>query len=410
MKQRKYGKIGVLLILLLLIVPLIFVFTLESNTNTPYNSHGTSHHGLKALYLLLEKRGHSVGRWEEGWRAFPKGTGQLLILTEPSDITSAKDVHRLEKWIKRGNTLALFANPENTLGAEWGFEALSRTDRRTGLKGKVRMQPRSSAWQKNIDSFYFPEGNRLLSKQGSTWADQDNQLRIADRKLGQGFIVYVPEKNFFTNQTIQKEDNLAFALDLASKGKKRIWFGDSLRQTVGITDNKEKASIFNWVSRDGWLFVTLLGCGFLLWLYMKGKRFGNPKPDSITEPPFADEYVKAMGSLYREMNLGRDSLLVQWRGLLRQAAMEWGLGMTATEEAIFNQGKRFLSPEGVKRLETLKQRMNHLPTRLSGKQFIHLSQEIHQMREEILAWKTQPLTQNRLPNDQRKSFINYPTQ
>ncbi|SFS60901.1 DUF4350 domain-containing protein [Marininema halotolerans] len=393
MRSRRFGVFVISLLVIVLLVLLLLAVTLDTDSKTPYNSHGTSSQGLKALYLLFDERQLPVDRWDKGWGSFPKGKDQLLILTEPTGFIPKGDQHRLEMWIKEGNTLALFASPNNELAAEWGFSVSPSGNGEQ--QGKIPMQHRSSLWEKNIKTLYYPEGNRLVNEQGKVWKDQGNMGRLAERNWGKGKVIYVPEPDFMTNKMIRQGDNLAFALHLATEGKKGIWFGDRLRELSDEeTSEGKSASLLNWIDPNGWLILMLLTIAVLLWLYGKGRRFGRPLPDRDLEPPFADEYVKAMGSLYQRANLKSESLHIQWQGLLRIASKRWGLGIGVTEETLINHSKRYLAPEVADQMEALSQTIHRLPEHLSGKQFMQLSQEIYQIREEILAWHTHQSTLN----------------
>ncbi|MFC4077992.1 DUF4350 domain-containing protein [Salinithrix halophila] len=399
MSQRIVLWLG---LLLLLIAGLFAAATaLVPGPQEPYTSRSASADGLKGLYELMKTRGAPVGRWDLGWKEFPSGKGQVLLMTEPGQfLVPEKNKKRLTRWIRKGNTLALFTSPGHPLAEEFGFSSRPGN----GKEQVVAMESVSVPWLKEVRVLSFPENNRLEEGAGKgAWSDREGSPRMGRSNLGKGTIYYVPEPGFFTNDHIRKGDNLGLALHLASLAGDRLWFGDGFRKPI-VSGGKKPDSLTELIAPEGWLLLLLGGAWFLIWLYSRGKRFAAPRWETAAETGRFDEYVQAMASLYQGAALGRDALLLQWKGLLREAARNLGLSVSSSPETIASQLSRFLGEESASRFTLLANRMDQLPKRVKGEELIRVSQEIQQIRKEISEWKSKPSIRKGLPNARKKSF------
>ncbi|PTM58869.1 DUF4350 domain-containing protein [Desmospora activa] len=396
----KPGKIGLIVVLIaLLAAGTLFLSSWLPAEEPRYSSTNAQSDGTKALYLLLQERNVPVARWRDSWEQLPHSNGHVLFLLEPDRwIYTEKDKESLLEWVESGNTLVLLSHPLDTLASQLGFSAID------GIRdASMPMEVSDEVWLQDMKELYFPRDRRLRNETelDQVWRDQNDSARIGRLTSGQGNIYYIPEPALWTNAYIEQGDNLALALYLTSltEGEGKVWFDESLRDQRWnpsfLMDEAEEPPAYSDLIPTGAGWLLLQGVFlFILWLYLKGKRFAAPRWETVREVRRGEECVYAMGSLYQWANLNKEALAIQQRALFRETATLLGLSRRADAEEISERVSVLVDPALAERYRLLQQVVNR-SVKLTGKELVKWSREIQDLREEMKQWKTKPLTRHK---------------
>lgn len=402
MKQRS-GK-GNLDLLLLAAMLLVFGFlAYRIAVQTPEQEekgrpHRTTYSvqpgGLKAWYLLLQKQGVRVSRWERPPSEWPKDARVIITTTLPVVSTSGMqvwsdaEVKSAFKWVENGGTLLVLAEEDNELVEKLGMGVSEH------LTEDANLAPRQPA--------VFFEGVRAVRFPGASRFDKTPSAAIAllaDRKpafIGiarkKGMVLAFATPAIAENRSITIADNARLLTQVVSShaGTGRVLF-DEYHQGYEQSDSFWKA-----IGKPGQLVAYQLMIITLLAVYTAGKRFGLPRP--LPQPSrVSSEYVTSLADLYRRAGASDAALegvyLSFWRDLCHAAGMPLDSGREAVippaVAALTNSGS-VNRPELESRLERLlaecEQKISGSGTKsgsISDADLLRLSQQMEALRKEL---------------------------
>ncbi|MCP1310667.1 DUF4350 domain-containing protein [Paenibacillus tyrfis] len=305
----------------------------------PYLSTSADRDGTKAVFTLLKEQGAPVKAWKQPWRSLPSGGHHKLIVIQPYTL-GAKEWEEIRTWVSGGNELVLFHDAPEQLDefsiaetGEDGSSAVAITDLTgqsgTGLNGKV-----ASAY-------------RLKEAPGMKPLLKDERGIIAGRtEVGQGSMTLLLVPEWMRNDRILEHSHFELIRPYiqTSPETRGLWFDEYHHGLY------EKPGLF--AVYPGWLLAVLLQLtlGALLWLWMKGVRFGpayTPREWTVRR---GDETLLAAAGWYERRGLAREALAHQARyirGLMRE---RWGIRLDATVTQALAAAKPHLSKEELERL------------------------------------------------------------
>lgn len=390
MKKRRVWPWALTITVLLTVIAL--VTTWLQTSPIPYSSLNSTEQGTKGIYRLLQEREVPVDRWETGWDRLPESTGHVLWVIQPEQKVYFPEVEGewLKRWVKKGNTVVIWSGPKTPLSQELGFDAAQSAD---GVR-KVKMAPTTEGWLKEVHSLYFPHGHQVEGSPDRVWMDEQGSPRVGKRSMGRGAIYYIPEPDVITNQAIDRADNLALALHMASftAGEGKVWFDESVHQSVESTapaapsQPGTPSTVEELLTPLMRLLLAQLLLGGILWLYLQGKRFGAPRLEPIQEKATGDEYIRGMASLYQWAGLKQESLAIQLEGLLRETNLRMGLSPKASRAELWEQIEKRMGPTACKGLQDLADQVEGLTPPVKRSSFLRISQALQKWKEELEEW------------------------
>lgn len=386
------GKGAFLLIIGVVLIGSFFLFSIFlPSSYPPYSSESPARDGVKGLYRLLEKQRVNVSRWESTWEHLPNKEQDVLFIVSPEALLVPGDsLEHLFEWIEQGNIVVLWAKPGDPMVTELGFAGQS-----SDKQGKwMSMESHRKVWLKEINRLYFSSDAWLsdLIELDSEWKDTNGKRRVGSLQMGAGSIYYIPDPDMITNRYIDQGDNLALPLYFASLAKGQVLFDEGVRKGAlsGKLDYEEKGaptSPADLLSRESWLLLIQGGILFLFWIYLRGKRFANPRWETVHSSRSSDEYTCAMAGLYQWAELGKESLTIQLEEMLNQTSKVLGLPVGSSQSDIIQQTQLLMGKQVEDRLEKLIVEVESASPKVSGQELIRLSQKIYDTGEEIKRWK-----------------------
>jgi hypothetical protein len=393
MQQRDKTWVGVLIMVLLLgALAVLFPLLIPKGAMRTFSSDNPGKSGVKAIRDLLAERGMQVQKWEREWDHLPHTKGNVLFIVEPEIRgVDKEEISSLREWAERGNTAVIWSSTGFLLFDEMGFSPIPGG----GGPQSVSVAESPDEWLRHIDRLMLPENNRIQSGEDieAVLTDLRGEILVARKRLGQGQIFYIPEPEMITNRFINREDNLALPLFFASFAEGTLWFDESgPRLAKERTSGEDPAqNLKSWFGDQG-IFAAAEACiAFLLWLYVRGKRFAAPRWDTVERFRSQDEFVRAMASLYQVSRLRRDSLEILERSFLRDISRMVGFPFGASRDRLAERISALAGGETGERFRLLMEKIERRKnTRITEKELIRLTQEMEGCRREIRKWKIGP--------------------
>jgi hypothetical protein len=298
--KRYYYWLSLLIPLLLFLAPR--PASLSPSSLSPHPA------GAKALFLLLSDLGLNAERLFQPFDTLPRTShGELMVVAAPSQFDGEK---QLLRWVKQGNRLLYFDSPASPTSRLLTALGVSRDDApiSDSLRGitatQVITQPEKSYHLSTSapSHLHFPQNAELFS---------GGLARIV---AGEGDVWFFPDAAPLRNEYLDREDNLAFLLHLAS-GRSRVLFDEFHHGHIAPAPAQVSVLLVAFV-----IFLVATALWLTLGALSRAVRFGPPLyPDRQTQPSTID-HLRAIGLLYYDNACGsvlRD-YLTNWRERARR--------------------------------------------------------------------------------------------
>jgi len=265
---------------------LFFVRGTRANDGSP-SSYATGSSGTKAAFLLLQRLGYDVARWEQPPAELLNPAATTLILAEPFTSPTPAEREALQRFITSGGHviatgalggwfLSNTVRP-NAMSSTWSRAMAAAPSAMTRAAPEITIAPRA-AWS----------GGRAMP----LYVLDDGEIVVNAVKFGSGEAVWCAAATPLTNAGLREPGDLEFFLAaIGPAGHRRILFDEyfhGVRRSLAATV---------WQSPAKWLLIQALLCAALvLWTY---SRRSGPVMMPATESRLAAlEFVRTVGSLY----------------------------------------------------------------------------------------------------------------
>jgi Domain of unknown function (DUF4350) len=286
------------------------------------SSYSPAWSGAKGAFLLLQKMGYSVERWEQPPTELPPGAPNLvLILAQPAEIpASEEDRFAIRAFLDQGGrVLAAGAAAAQLLPQASGFAE----DDFMGEKRHIPVQlPSGLARGAPVITMippvrWHPESPSHLIIYGDR-----NTAAVVTYQVGKGRVIWWASASPLTNAGIREEGNLDLFLNSVGppQGVRVLW-----------------DEYFHGVRRSLWSYFALtpvpwaaaqLGLVFLAVLVTFSRRQGLAHPPAGTSRLSPLEFVDTLGELYHAAHAGSAAVRIAYQRLrfllVRQLGMPSG--------------------------------------------------------------------------------------
>ncbi|MCM2587690.1 DUF4350 domain-containing protein [Rossellomorea marisflavi] len=335
----------------------------------PFLSESPSPTGTKALYTYLGQEAPEVSRWELPSDRLPDGSDQLLIMIEPFSFPTQEEIQGYEDFMERGNTILLIKeDPDGLFGIETEYTdqftnnvSLGQRLFRTGELSNVRI---------------LPEDDVVLL------SDREGAV-ATKREFGNGELIVSTNPQWFINNTILKKEHLPILLTLLREAgaddKEAILFDEYYHYgTSGLRDV---------LVYPQWMLIIMLQVIILtiLWLWLKGKRFGSIETVREETVRFSDERIRALGSWYIRRKLYKESLQMQADYVRQSLQDRWGIPTSKDWPDIQVSLKRRVKLLPDKKIMAITEGLPVVlqRARLDQVEYVKWSQAIDELRKEV---------------------------
>ncbi|MEH7335744.1 DUF4350 domain-containing protein [Neobacillus drentensis] len=296
-------------VLMLFILISFFTFSPKPQSFPRYVTDSPSPTGVKAIYTYLNKE-TDVAIWGKPPEMLPQtAKNKLLIMIEPSIQLTTEEMQKYVAFMRDGNTILLLKDNPNGM---FGVKTVSNKD----------AAPNTIFNSENrVVKSLVESSHRLKTSNQDKILLHDHLGPIAlKRTLGKGQLIVAVTPEWMTNQNILKLDNLSQILLLIKEGNSNAILLDEYIH--GQWNDKGFLSAF-----PKWLLLIFLQGALIiiLWLWLKGKRFGPifmPREETVR---FSDEGIRAMTAWYLKGRRYHDSIYIQADYVKLLLQERWGI-------------------------------------------------------------------------------------
>lgn len=299
----------------LLIVFLIAMYIIQSNQPKqyhPYTSKSPAPTGTKALYTYVNNHYDSVNRWSQSPEKLSTTvTDQLLIIIEPLRTMTSEEINHYEQFIRAGNTVLLLTNtPMSLFDMEYSNE-ISDEYKMYDANGKAYDIQEISAYRFNVDE---------NEQEEKIFEDENGQALAIKKSIGDGEVYVFSSVDFLMNQFILEEDHIPIIIHTLNQlDVESIYFDESIYF--------EPTTFSQFEPYPKWFLLLMIQLIILtlLWLLLKGKRFGPIQTVREDAVRFSDESIRAVANWYLRSRQYHDSLNIQAAYLKNMCMEKWGV-------------------------------------------------------------------------------------
>ena len=299
----------------LLIVFLIAMYIIQSNQPKqyhPYTSKSPAPTGTKSLYTYVNNHYDSVNRWSQSPEKLSTTvTDQLLIIIEPLRTMTSEEINHYEQFIRAGNTVLLLTNtPMSLFDMEYSNE-ISDEYKMYDANGKAYDIKEISAYRFNVDE---------NEQEEKIFEDENGQALAIKKSIGDGEVYVFSSVDFLMNQFILEEDHIPIIIHTLNQlDVESVYFDESIYF--------EPTTFSQFEPYPKWFLLLMIQLIILtlLWLLLKGKRFGPIQTVREDAVRFSDESIRAVANWYLRSRQYHDSLNIQAAYLKNMCMEKWGV-------------------------------------------------------------------------------------
>ncbi|GFZ78214.1 hypothetical protein GCM10008018_24600 [Paenibacillus marchantiophytorum] len=277
--------------------------------------------GTKAWKELLTTKQAAVKEWRLDWKHLPQAQAMLLVAVQPLNVSKA-DREQLLRWVRQGNDAVLFdQNPE-----AWDLvdiqqvEGAVGTGQLTAIKASPDYLQAEGEWQGSVATKY-----RILPSSDSRTLFEDERGVLASRvEEGAGSITMVLTPEWMQNGKIDEASHFELIWPLFAKSWQAVWVDETHH---GLGTKPGLLAVY-----PAWLVLASvqLGLALLLWLWLRGKRFGPVHMPRAWTVRRGDEGIHAVAAWYERLGYQHEALAHQQLHLRQLLHRRWGLSPSAS--------------------------------------------------------------------------------
>lgn len=251
---------------------IVYAFRVDSQ-NKDFTTINTGYTGTKALYLLAEKMGYKVERFEKPARFLPDGGVLVAIEPEAALINDALELKYLGKWLENGNTMIIIVNKTSSAA---DYDILGTTG--------------------NTDAEKGPENYVIYTR-------------------GKGGIIFADDSNAYTNYGLRSiNSGISFIRLVDNLNSNRLLFNEYYH---GISDGRPL--LLDILGERGEIIVVQALILLLVFLVSRAVRFGKPVIMLENIKRKENENLYALANIYSRAKAGHivvEAALTRFKALM----------------------------------------------------------------------------------------------
>ena len=310
------------------------------------SSYATQWDGAKAAYLLLEKLGYDIERWNESVTSLgPDARDQVLVLADPIQPPTAEEKAALRQFLQRGGRVlaageraAEFlpegeAFDESDDLEETAFPALVRSPL-TAEASEISMAP-PMGWHPHAGNLAIAYGN-------------NETAAVVTYPVGAGRVIWWGSPSPLTNRSIKESGNVMLLLNSIGDSSRHVLWDEYFHGARG--------DLWSYVGKTPlpWVGVQL-GLATALILLTYSRRYGTTRMPGKFSRLSPLEFVDTLGSLYNTAHAGSAAVRVAYQRFRFQITRQLGLAGNAPAAEIAKAATRVLGWEEAPMLGSLVQ-------------------------------------------------------
>jgi hypothetical protein len=341
-EQRGFIVFGVGLLLLMTLVAWLSSNQKDEGEGTP-SSYNVQRRGAKAAYLLLQKSGYAVERWNQPPAGLPAdAAGVMLVLAGPESYPGPEEMSGITRFLLRGGTVLLAGvRPDSFVpqsdakdgDQRIGFSECKPVAPTSLTRGGPISQDGDLIWNssKNAAVVHFvayPRDNQAKddAEDGQSKDDQRSQPVVVSYALGQGRVIWWASALPLTNAGIRNRGNLDLLLNSVGDSRRILWdeyYHEQHDTASGHAGNPAQM----WA---------LAQAGFLaLLVILTFSRRSGPVVPLVRESRLSPlEFVETLGSVFHRANGTQVAVEIAFGRFQQIAARRLGIRGSASANDI----------------------------------------------------------------------------
>jgi hypothetical protein len=252
------------------------------------SSYSTASGGAKAAYLLLQREGYKVERWERPLDSLPQAVEKTLILAEPDAAPTRQEREQIDAFLKAGGRViatGMFSGtflPENKSvpdlihGATWQKASAVSPSEITRAAPEISLAPEAQ-WESFSTAYPL-------------YANGD-QTVVVEYPHGRGEVLWWASATPLTNAGLKEPGNLEFFLACLGGTKNEILWDEYIHGYRDTLAMSIAHSPVKWLV----LQLALLGLAVLVTFSRRSGPICQPATEVRLSPL---EFVQTLGGLY----------------------------------------------------------------------------------------------------------------
>lgn len=326
---------GTAIVVVLLAVGAAFASPAADNSARGYpSSYSPKPDGALAAYLLLDKLGYPVRRWESKPEELKNlSPDSVLILAEPTVMALPEERNAIAEFVKRGGRV-LFCGPFQSV-----FLPLPET---------LAVNSGELPFPARLPSGFTRDANVIRIARQADWKEANDRLQVlygGDKQpvvvlshLGKGEVIWWASGSPLTNKGLKEDQNLQLFLNVVSdsEGLPRPVYWDEYF-------HGQQGGLWSYIVQTPvpWGMWQLL-LAALIALFTYSRRSGPIVSPRIQPRLSPLEFVDTMGELYRRAGATEVAIDVPYKRLRLQLARKLGEPITTSDAALAQTAARRL--------------------------------------------------------------------
>jgi len=296
---------GVLMLVLLGLTYAVSPPTAQQSIGYP-SSYSDDWAGAKAAYLLLQRMGYRVERWEQSPENLPTDSqGDILVLAEPLEGASTSERIALRRFVFGGGRVLAMGASAAAIAPDADAKAVPDWN----------LQPKTYAAL--APSLYARDAPEITMVAPDTWTSsphtwlalygKEDQIVALSYKVGKGEVIWWASASPLTNGSIRDKGNLAFFLNsVGSPAESRVLWDEYYHGARASLGSYIAGTPLPWAGLQ--VFVA-----FLAIMFTFSRRSGPMRAPAAESRLSPLEFVETLGDLYQSAHAAPAAVAVAYR-------------------------------------------------------------------------------------------------
>ncbi len=322
-EQRGFTAFGVGLLLLMTFVAWLSSKENDQSEGAP-SSYSAQRRGAKAAYLLLQKSGYVIQRWEQPPAQLPsEAAGVMLILAGPESSPRLDEMSGIVRFLMRGGSVLIAGVQPNPFVPQAsaedddyrvGFSECTPVALTSLTRGGTISQDSNLAWDSSKDAALVH------------FKDENGKPVVVSYTLGQGRVIWWASALPLTNAGIRDHHNLDLLLNSIGDSRRILWDEYYHEQHAAPSAHASNPAQLWALAQAGFL-------GLLVILTFS-RRSGPVIPLARESRLSPLEFVETLGSVFHRAHGTQVAVEIAFSRFQQVAARRLGIHGTANAEDV----------------------------------------------------------------------------
>jgi Domain of unknown function (DUF4350) len=340
------------------------------------SSYSSEWAGARAAFLLLNKLGYRIERWERSPEELPRDSqGVVFVLAEPTGGPSSEERAAIRRFVSDGGRVLALGGGAASFVPD--AEAVPIPD--WNLQSKTYPAILPSPLTRNAPQITMvapDEWTAHGSSQLGVYGSSENPVVVTYR-LGRGEVIWWASSSPLSNGLIREKGNLALLLNAVGPDSSHILWDEYFHGA--------RASLASYFAETPLPWAGLqIGILFLAALFTFSRRAGPLRAPAVESRLSPLEFVETLGDLYQSAHASPAAVGVAYERLRTSLSRKLGLATKAKlPELAHAASARFGWPEAAL-LDTLARSERAMRAiELDEKEALELVRQLHEYSDRI---------------------------